>query len=156
MHHPYHPPRLRVALVREREAPAFPAKILRSSADVIEAFAFLRERDREEFWVAALDGKNRIIATHQASVGTLTASLVHPREILKFLVLTSAAACTLIHVHPSGDPSPSVEDQAITSRLVDVTSLLGVRVLDHIIIGAERSFSFSDAGVLPTPSQFPC
>jgi len=73
MNQPYHPPRVRVALVREREAPEFPAKILRSSADVISAFTFLRERDREEFWVAALDGKNRIIGTHCVSIGTLTA-----------------------------------------------------------------------------------
>jgi DNA repair protein RadC len=79
MDNPYHPPRWRVALVREREAPVFPAKTLRSSADVVEAFAFLRERDREEFWVAALDGKNRLIGTHCVSIGTLTASLVHPR-----------------------------------------------------------------------------
>ena len=156
MNQPYHPPRLRVALVREREAPAFPTKILRSSADVIEAFAFLRERDREEFWVAALDGKNRIIATHQASVGTLTASLVHPREILKFLILASAAACLLVHNHPSGDPTPSAEDQAITARLVDVTSLLGVRVLDHIVIGADRAHSFCDTGLLPAPSLVSC
>src|SRR5690349_16480635 len=106
MDKPYHPPRWRIALVREREAPGFPARTVRSSADVIQAFAFLRERDREEFWVAALDGKHSIIGTHCVSVGTLSASLVHPREVSKFLVLASAAACTLIHNHPSGDPTP--------------------------------------------------
>jgi len=145
----HQPPRWRIALVREGEPPAFPAKTIRTSGDVIQAFRFLEDRDREEFWVAALDGKNRVIGTHCASVGTLTASLVHPREIMKFLILSSAAAAILVHNHPSGDPSPSAEDQAITQRLVDVTSLLGVRILDHVIIAHERGYSFSDQGLLP-------
>jgi len=93
----HHPPRWRVALVREAEGLRFTTDVLRTSADVAHAFAFLGDRDREEFWLAALDQRHRIIATHQVSIGTLTASLVHPREVAKVLVLCSAAACVLIH-----------------------------------------------------------
>ena len=152
---PHHPPRWRIALVREGEAPGFPAATMRSSHDVAHAFHFLRDRDREEFWVAALDGKNRLIGTHCVSIGTLTASLVHPREVVKVLVLTSAAACVLVHVHPSGDPTPSAEDHAITERLANVCALLGIAVLDHVIVGTDRHFSFADAGQLPGSASRP-
>ena len=102
----HHPPRWRIALVREAEGPSFTMDILRTSTDVAHAFAFLATHDREEFWLAALDQRHRIIGTHQVSVGTLTASLVSPREVAKVLILSSAASCVLIHVHPSGDPTP--------------------------------------------------
>lgn len=145
----HHPPRWRIALVREADAPAFATAVIRTSADVARAFHFLADRDREEFWLVALDQRHRIIGTHQVSVGTLTASLVHPREVVKPLVLSSAAACVFIHVHPTGDPSPSAEDHAITERLSKACDLLGIRVLDHIIIGNDRHYSFADAGDLP-------
>ena len=148
----HHPPRWRIALVREAEAPSFTTDVLRTSTDVAAAFAFLADRDREEFWLAALDQRHRIIATSQISIGTLTTALVHPREVLKVLVLSSAAATVLVHVHPSGDPTPSAEDHAITERLVNVCQLLGITSLDHVIIGAGRHFSFADAGQLPGSS----
>ena len=148
MDKPHRPPRWRIALVREHAAPSFPAENLRASTDVWQAFRFLEHHDREEFWIAALDGKNRLIGTHQVSVGTLTASLVHPREVLKLLILASAAACILVHNHPSSDVTPSTEDGAITQRLVEVCELLGVHVLDHVIIGVGRYYSFADEGRL--------
>jgi DNA repair protein RadC len=148
MEQSHRPPRWRIALVRELAGPAFPAECLRTSSDVWQAFEFLEHRDREEFWIAALDGKNRVIGTHQVSVGTLSASLVHPREVLKPLILASASACILVHVHPSGDPEPSAEDHVITTRLIEVCDLLGVQVLDHVIIGAGRYHSLADAGQL--------
>ena len=151
----HRPPRWRIALVREPAAPSFPAENLRTSTDVWQAFRFLEHHDREEFWIAALDGKNRLIGTHQVSVGTSNASLVHPREVLKPLVLASAAACILVHAHPSGDPNPSPEDVAITTRLAKVCELLGVRVLDHVIIGAGRYYSFADDGRLDASTD-PC
>lgn len=156
MENPHQPPRWRIALVREGDAPTFPAITVRSSADIARAFAFLRDRDREEFWVAALDGKHRLVGTHCVSVGTLTASLVHPREVLKVLVLASAAAFICVHAHPSGDATPSAEDRAITERLARCSELLGVRLLDHVIIGAERAYSFADAGTLPGTGPGPC
>jgi len=94
---PHNPPRWRIALVREADGPVFTTDTLRTSADVARAFQFLIDRDREEFWLAVLHQRNRIIASHQVSVGTLTASLVHPREVLKPLILCSAAAAVLIH-----------------------------------------------------------
>ena len=148
----HHPPRWRIALVREPEGPRFTTDVLRTSADVAHAFAFLADRDREEFWLAALDQRHRIIATHQVSIGTLSASLVHPREVAKVLVLSSSAACVLVHVHPSGDPTPSAEDHAITERLTKVCALLGITILDHVIVGVDRHYSFADAGQLPGSS----
>lgn len=145
----HRPPRWRVQLVRERAGPSFPHSTMRASVDVAHAFAFLCDRDREEFWLAAVDQRHAIIGTHQASVGSLSASLVHPREILKPLVLASAAACILIHNHPSGDPTPSPDDEAITTRLVRACALLGVRVLDHVIVGTPQHYSFADAGKIP-------
>ncbi len=156
MEKPHRPPRWRIALVREPAAPAFPAENLRTSSDVWQAFRFLEQRDREEFWVALLDGKNRLIGTHQVSVGTLTASLVHPREFAKPLILASAAACVLVHVHPSGDPTPSAEDVAITERLVRACEILGVGVLDHVVIGVGRYYSFADQGQLSTGTRDRC
>jgi DNA repair protein RadC len=151
----HHPPRWRIALVREANGPAFTSATLCTSADVARAFQFLVDRDREEFWLAALDGKNRLIGTHQVSVGTLTASLVHPREILKPLILSSAAATVLVHCHPSGCVTPSVEDHAITRRLSEVCALLGITVLDHVIVGAEGHYSFADNGDLGSTGT-PC
>ena len=148
----HHPPRWRIALVREAEGPHFTTDVLRTSADVAHAFSFLADRDREEFWLAALDQRHRIIATHQVSIGTLTASLVHPREVVKPLVLCSAAATVLVHNHPSGTPDPSAEDHAITERLSKVCELLGIAILDHVIIGVGRHFSFADSGQLPGSS----
>jgi DNA repair protein RadC len=148
MDKPHRPPRWRISLVREPAAPAFPAEHLRASTDVWQAFRFLEHHDREEMWIAALDGKNRLIGTHQVSVGTLNMSVVHPRELLKPLILASAAACILVHNHPSSDVTPSAEDVAITERLSKVCELLGVQILDHVIIGAGRYYSFADEGQL--------
>ena len=142
----HRPPRWRVQLVRDGAAPAFPAETIRSSIDVARAFQTLVSRDREEFWVAATDQRHCIVGTHQVSVGTLSSSLVHPREVTKFLVLTSAAAAVFVHNHPSGDPTPSAEDEAITRRLIHVCSVLGIRVLDHVIVSHRGHYSFSDDG----------
>ena len=153
---PHHPPRWRIALVREHDGPAFASATFRTSADVARAFHFLADHDREEFWLLALDQRHRILGTHQVSVGTLSASLVCPREVLKPLVLSSAAACALVHNHPSTIVDPSPEDHAITRRLVQACDLLGIRVLDHVIIGGDRHYSFADAGALGSTGAPPC
>lgn len=147
----HRPPRYRIALVREESAPAFPAKQFRVAEDVVAAFGFLHDADREEFWVAALDQRHRVIATHLVSVGSLTESLVHPREVIKPLLLSNAAAVIFVHNHPSGDPTPSDADHALTRRLVDACALMGIRVLDHIIIGETHHYSFQTSGQLPEP-----
>ena len=144
----HHPPRWRIALVREPEGPRFATDVLRTSTDVANAFAFLADRDREEFWLAALDQRHRIIGTHQVSIGTLTASLVHPREVFKVAMLANASAIIVAHNHPSGDPTPSAEDRAITQRLKQAGELLGIRLLDHVILGHSGYHSFVDAAEL--------
>lgn len=121
---------------------------LRTSAEVYrhcgERLAALR---KEQFHVILLDGKNRPLKDVRVSEGTLTASLVHPREVFVPVIEESAAAIILVHNHPSGDPTPSAEDVAITRRLREVGEIMGVRVLDHVIIGHGRYVSFSDEGL---------
>jgi DNA repair protein RadC len=103
---------------------------------------------REVFHVLLLDAKHRKLRDVRVSEGSLTATLVHPREVFAPAVRESAAAVVLAHNHPSGDPAPSAEDREITRRLRGAGDLVGVRVLDHVIVGAESYFSFADAGEL--------
>lgn len=100
--------------------------------------------DREVFAVLFLNTKNKVIGIHDVSVGSLTASVVHPREVFKAACLANAASIILTHNHPSGDPAPSKEDINITARLVQAGRLMDIPVLDHIIIGdgTGRSMSF--------------
>ena len=105
-------------------------------------FARLIEDARqEEFHIVTLDTKNRPIATHQITVGTLDASLVHPREVFRAAIRDAASSVILVHNHPSGDPTPSREDIAVTRRLESAGELIGIDVLDHIVLGAEHSIS---------------
>src|SRR5262245_30496797 len=134
---PYAIPVYRVQLVRERALPWDRAQ-LHSSKDVASLFrTYLGDTDREHFLVAMLDQKNKVIGIHTVSMGSLTASVVHPRECFKPAILSNAAAIICGHNHPSGDPHPSLEDRTITTRLVEGGKLLGIMVLDHIIIGSE-------------------
>jgi DNA repair protein RadC len=83
------------------------------------------------------------------SVGTLTQSCGHPRELYKAAILTNAAAIILVHNHPSGDPSPSLEDAQLTARISKAGEILGIKLLDHVIIGELGHYSFANAGRLP-------
>ena len=116
------------------------------------AFLFLqpkaRRLDREHFWRIDLDARNQIIGYETVSIGTLSASLVHPREVFVGALLAKAAGCIVSHNHPTGDPAPSPEDRETTRRLVKAGELLGVPVLDHIIIGDDRYYSFKESGLL--------
>lgn len=107
-----------------------------------------RDLRREYFTVLLLDGKNRIIREEQISEGSLNQSIVHPREVFNPAVKESAAAVILVHNHPSGDPAPSREDREITRRLKEAGEIMGIRVLDHIIIGDGSYFSFVEMGLL--------
>jgi DNA repair protein RadC len=93
-----------------------------------------------------LDNKHRLLKTVCVSVGSLSASIVHPRDVFVPVIKLSAAAVIFTHNHPSGDPTPSKEDIVITRRLREVGELVGVRVLDHIIVGKGRYVSFVDDG----------
>jgi len=122
---------------------------LRSSEDVYQHFREnLGREKRELFYVVLLNNKNRKIREVKISEGSLTASLVHPREVYNPVIRESAAAVIFVHNHPSGDPAPSPEDIDITKRLKEVGDVMGVRVLDHVVIGYDRFFSFSDKGML--------
>lgn len=122
---------------------------LRSSEDVFRHFRDSLEKEkREMFYVVLLNNKNKKIRDVKISEGSLTASLVHPREVYNPVIRESAAAVIFVHNHPSGDPAPSQEDIEITRRLKEVGDVMGVRVLDHVVIGYDRYFSFSDKGLL--------
>jgi len=124
-------------------------KALRSSEDVFRHFRDQLEKEKREiFYVVLLTNKNRKIREVKSSEGSLTASLVHPREVYNPVIRESAAAVIFVHNHPSGDPAPSPEDMEITRRLKEVGDVMGIRVLDHVVVGHDRYFSFSDRGVL--------
>ncbi len=114
---------------------------VRGPADVHAHFhSRLRHATQEHFFTVLLDGRHRVIRHALVSQGTLTASLVHPREVFRPALREPAAAVILVHNHPSGDPTPSREDREITERLVRAGELLGVPVLDHVVV-AERGYS---------------
>lgn len=101
----------------------------------------LRGSDRERFWALALGTKNHLIKTMEVSVGSLNASIVHPRELFKDAVRISAASIVVVHNHPSGDPAPSSADIQLTRRLVKAGDVLGIDVLDHVVIGDNGEYS---------------
>lgn len=120
-----------------------------SPDQVYEHFHYAYRDRRKEYCLALLlDGKNRIIKEVQISEGSLNQSIVHPREVFSPAVRESAAAIILVHNHPSGDPSPSSEDILITKRLKEAGDLMGVKILDHIIIGDGHFVSLCAQGLL--------
>lgn len=122
---------------------------IKFSKDIVDYFIpYLRDMKKEIFKVVLLDGKNKIIKDVTLSEGTLTKSIVHPREVIKEAVTESAAALVLIHNHPSGDPHPSPDDIEVTNRIISACELVGIRVLDHIIIGDNNYFSFFNEGLI--------
>ncbi|MEO8604778.1 MAG: DNA repair protein RadC [bacterium] len=120
---------------------------LRGSLDVYQHFRERLADERcEQFYAVLLDSKHRKIRDVCVSIGSLTASIVHPREVFLPVIRESAAAVIFVHNHPSGDPTPSPEDLEITRRLREVGDLVGVKVLDHVVIGRGRYVSFVDDG----------
>lgn len=115
-----------------------------------EAAAFLLPRFGaravEQFGLVLLDAKHRVLRTAVVSTGTLNATVVHPRDVFREALLGSAAAVLAFHNHPSGDPSPSAEDVALTRRLVAAGTLMGIEVIDHIILGDTRYCSLKELG----------
>ena len=142
-------PIYKISLVREGRVACYEQQI-RSSANASTILqTYLADVDREHFVVLLLNQKNRVIGVHTVSVGSLTASIVHPRETFKAAILANAAAIICGHNHPSGDCQPSREDRAITQRLKEGGALLGINLLDHVIVGGEgRYFSFADENLL--------
>jgi DNA repair protein RadC len=124
-----------------------PGMAFKGSHDVYAHFrARLADERHEQFFAVLLDNRNRKIKDVRISQGSLTASIVHPRDVYLPVIRESAAAVIFVHNHPSGDPTPSAEDFEITRRLREVGELVGVRVLDHLVIGRGRYVSFVDDG----------
>lgn len=105
---------------------------------------FLDELDREELIVACLNAKNEVNSINVVSIGSLNNSIVHPREVFKIAILSNAASIVMIHNHPSGDVTPSKEDKEITLRIKESGTILGIKLLDHIIIGNDTYYSFKE------------
>jgi DNA repair protein RadC len=146
---PYSIPGFRIALVREPGVTLAERPQLRAAAQAAPVLSqYIGETDREVFAVALLTVRHRVIGLHTVSVGCLTSSLVHPREVFKPAILAGSAALVLAHNHPSGDPEPSAEDFALTRRLAAAGVLLGIEVLDHLVLGEGGRFvSLRDRGV---------
>jgi DNA repair protein RadC len=120
---------------------------VKSPGDVARIFMDeMKHFDREHFKAAFLNTKNQIIRVVTVSIGSLNASIVHPREILKPAISASAASIVLVHNHPTGDPAPSREDIEFTKRFAQCGELIGIELLDHIIIGSERYQSLKEGG----------
>jgi DNA repair protein RadC len=136
--------KMRMMEVREATGPQ-----ARTAADFAAAFQDIAGAGQEMFFVVTLDTKNKTIDRHMISMGTLTASLVHPREVYRPALLDGAAAVAFVHNHPSGDTTPSPEDRALTRRLCEAGHVLGLRILDHVIIGRHGYHSFLEQGEMP-------
>lgn len=142
---PYRVPRYRITLICEESGSpsAGPVQTSTEAASLLRpCFAGL---DREQFVVCGLDAKNVVIGINVVSIGSLSLSIVHPREVFKALILMNAAAVICAHNHPSGDTTPSLEDLALTKRLRQAGELLGITLLDHLILG-NNHYSFADQG----------
>jgi DNA repair protein RadC len=138
-----------IELGRRHLKPTMAGASFCASKDVADFYQpRLRDARKEEFRCVLLDTKNRLIREETVSTGSLTASLVHPRETFKSAVRESAAAVIFVHNHPSGDTKPSQEDILLTRRLVQAGDLLGIKVLDHVIVGDGNHFSFKDNGMI--------
>lgn len=136
-------------IVREKTV-HYPKGTVVNAKSLVSVFGeVVGELDREACWVVCLDTKNKLNSISQVSVGSLASSSAHPREVFKLAVLSNASGIIFLHNHPSGDPEPSPEDHAVTMKLRESANLLGIRFLDHIVLGSEgQYYSFADHGDL--------
>jgi len=122
---------------------------IKDPQSVVKAIrASIKDKAKEHFKLILLNPRNRIIGISTISIGTLNASLVHPREVFKDAITHSAASVVLPHNHPSGDPEPSEDDIKITKKLVESGKILGIEVIDHIIIGKNNFCSYKERGLI--------
>ncbi|MGI5823245.1 MAG: RadC family protein [Dethiobacteria bacterium] len=137
-------------LGRRMAATLRPAALSLNSPQDVAGFLMeeMRYYHKEYFKIILLNTKNQIISLEDISVGSLNSSIVHPREIFHVSIKKSAAAIILAHNHPSGDPHPSNEDLEVTKRVAEAGEILGIKVLDHLIIGEGKYFSLKEKGLL--------
>ncbi len=133
----------------QQNQPPTPGQSFTNAEELYLHFSYeLKKESQESFYTIILDNKHRILSKKLISLGTLNQSLVHPREVFAPAVQLRAAAIILIHNHPSGDPTPSNQDISVTQRLKDVGEIIGIKILDHIIIGDSGFYSFVDDDLL--------
>ncbi len=139
---------VQVKMVKERSV-LYSARRIQSTSDADELVRkFLDELDREAMIVIALNAKSEPTCLQVISIGSLSASIVHPREVFKVAILSNAYSILLAHNHPSGDTTPSQEDIKITKRIKNASDIMGVSLLDHLIIGSDGYYSFKENGEL--------
>jgi len=118
-----------------------------TTTEQVEAYLDeLKQAQQECFVVIALNAKNRVIEKHLVSLGTVSSALVHPREVFRPLILSSASNCILVHNHPSGDPTPSSSDIKVTRQLISAGEIMGIKIQDHVIIG-DTALSLRGSGL---------
>jgi DNA repair protein RadC len=130
----------KLLLVRE-SAKRYPGenRVIKGPADVVPVLQeYFKDLDREHFVVIAIGVRGSIIGMNTVSIGSLNASIVHPREVFKFAILANADSIILAHNHPSGIPEPSAEDGLVNQRIVDAGVLMEIKVLDHIIVAGDQ------------------
>lgn len=142
-------PRYTIELIREPTSPYTTPQHYESPH---QTFAYLKpileHQDREHMYGVFLDTKHRIIGMHHIAMGSMNQAIIHPREVFKCAILLNAAALVIAHNHPSGDPTPSTDDRLLTKRLADAGAILGITLLDHLVIGDNRFYSFAEHGTL--------
>ena len=122
-----------------------PGTLVRHGGDVAQVVRHTaRGSRRENFFVVLLDVRSRVMGLHQVSTGVVDSAPVHPREVFGPAVREAAVAVVIAHNHPSGDPSPSKQDHEVTERLRTAGALLGIDMLDHVVVGTDRYYSFAD------------
>lgn len=137
-----------VRLVKETSL-LYKNRSIRSPEDGYDLFKqFLGELDREYFVVMCLDVKNQPTAINICHIGSLNASIVHPREVMKTAILSNSASILVAHNHPSGQPEPSPEDIDVTKRLAEAGKIMGIELIDHLIIGENRFISLKEKGYM--------
>ena len=142
-------PRFDVRLVRDGRVATLEPTIIRRPEDTLPVLeAELSELGYEKFIALALNTKNHVTAVLPVSSGSLNASIVHPRELFQRAILANAASIIVCHNHPSGDPTPSPEDIALTRKLVEAGQLVDIPILDHVILGYGKYSSFKEMGLL--------
>lgn len=143
--------KVELQLVREKSFDYnFPVR----SADILyQKFKYLADRPQEEMIAVYLDAKNRISAYYQVSKGSTQSTIVVPADVLRPALLCNASSIILIHNHPSGSPDPSREDISITNRIKDACEMMGMKLLDHIVIGDSRYVSMAETGLIDRKSD---
>src|SRR5690606_27956218 len=129
-------------LTETRYRPGVPVRDGRAVARMVHSAAFGARQ--EQFFALLLDSRHRVLGLRVISTGTLVGAPVHPREVFAAAIRDGAAAIVVAHNHPSGDPQPSDDDRAVTERLRAASELIGIRMLDHIVVGKDRFYSFAD------------